>query len=141
MKTLFGSMDDGGPIAVLMGLKRRKRRKVVGLRRKALGSWGKSLSNQDVVEVFLYQGNGDSGHLHSTGSILSSYAQPIAWWTQDGLLIDCSKSIRSMTTTKHRNSLLRALGGRSYKCLEGTEPKPKKERLVRTVGRQRKVIA
>lgn len=69
-----------------------------------------SLRNRDVVEAFLRRERADSGHLHSDGGTLRSYAMPIARWVDGGKvqIVDRSDS-PSRTTSRHINMVRKAV--------------------------------
>jgi len=128
-------MDDGGPIAILTGLQGRGRgRKVKGrcLKWNSPRQWvtkgkrcikrmnGRSAFSglgdvNDCVQAFIHQsGPCSSGNVMTDGKTFYSYRQPIARWTNRGLVVDCRKF--SVTTSKHQGAIKRAAGAGGYTC-------------------------
>ena len=147
--THLGSMDDGGPVAVLMGWRRRRGRRS---RPRGLGmmTWTPSyydrprrrrpagpprMTNSGCLNAFLRGLDCRSDHLRHEGGVLSSYGRTIAWWVGAEVHVDCGR-MPSITTAKHRNMVLRYAGriGQAVACENLPPPKPPKaprrERLV-----------
>lgn len=95
----LGSMDDGGPVAVLTGLR--------GRRRGNLRAWGgaKASTVEGCVRLFIERQKCKVASAHSDGTTFYSYNQPIARWKGDLLEMDCRKF--SVTTSKHQRYLKR----------------------------------
>lgn len=113
MVSLGAVHDDGGPVAVLEGLKRRKRRRALA------GYRVRGSDVRDCIEAFVW-GRGDrkcrAASISSTGTTLFSYGAVIARWREDGALeMDCTK--HSMTTSKHQSWLRAAAESSSAKVV------------------------
>ena len=96
MRTSLGVHDEGGPVAVLEGLKRRKWR--------GLGAY-KGLDAHGCVEAFV-EGRHPcrAASIRSDGTKLWSYFTVIGEWVSDKTIeINCAKY--SVTTSKHQSWL------------------------------------
>lgn len=134
--SLFGVRDDGGPVAVLEGVKRKRRHpKRHPSKRGHLGSlaawydhvnYGRSV--QGCIEAFLQRRPCKIASVRSTGDEFFSYAMKIGEWVgPNTLAVNCHKV--SVTTSKTQTWLLRAASGHGVKTL--CDPTPEQVKLRR----------
>ena len=85
----LGSMDDGGPVAILRGL-------------RGLGALG--LGMADCAQAFALRRKCKAGNVETDGTTFWSYKQPLGQWIGGKTIaLDCRKFSRS--TSKHQNRL------------------------------------
>ena len=65
-----------------------------------------AFTNDQVIKAFLEKKSYHSKNLHSDGSELKSYEMTIAKWT-DEVLVILDGQMPSITTTTHRNTVMR----------------------------------
>lgn len=97
-------VDEGGPVAVLQGAKRKGLRGYNYVTQRQVDVRG-------CIEAFVFGREAcHAAAISSDGTVLRSYAMPIGTWKSDRILeLDCRK--RSTTTSKHQSFLRRAAGG------------------------------
>ena len=103
LSNLFGVRDDGGPVAVLEGT-RRKATISHGLGAPWWVGYGRN--TKGCIEAFLSRKRCRVASISSDGTKLYSYAMQIGeWLNADTLAVDCHR--RSVTTSRAQNRLLR----------------------------------
>lgn len=120
MAALGKVVDEGGPVAILQGVKRR--RKLKGLKGWDYDRKGR-VDVRGCVEAFVAGRRCKAGSVESTGTVLYSYSTVIARWLDNGALeMNCAKY--SVTTSKMQSFLRSAVEGwTTVRCINVPETK------------------